>query len=239
MEKRAPKRQAKKTDIREIDFGRVPPQTLELEESVLGALMIEKDSFARISELLTTECFYKDNHQKIFKAISELFAKEDPVDLYTVTEQLRKQDELEEVGGPYYLATLTAKVASGAHLEFHAKIIAQKYVARELIRVSTDIQTKAFDDKYDIEDLIQEAEGQIFEVSQRNVKKDVTQIDPVIREALKRLEIASKQKEGFSGIQTGFHALDKITSGWQRSDLIIIAARPAMRSEERRVGKEC
>ena len=228
MEKKAPKRQNKKTDIREIDFGRVPPQALELEESVLGALMIETSSFPKVAEILTPDSFYKDAHQKIYKAIMDLSVKENPVDLYTVTEQLRKNEQLEEVGGPYYLATLTAKVASGAHLEYHAKIVAQKYVARELIRVSTDIQSKAFDEKYDIEDLLQEAEGQVFEVSQRNMKKDVTQIDPVITEALKRLQEAAKQKEGYSGIRTGFHALDKITSGWQRSDLIIIAARPAM-----------
>ncbi len=228
MAGRTSKKTATKTDIRDIDFGKVPPQALELEESILGALMIEKDSFAVVAELLQPGCFYKEAHEKIFKAIVDLSTKEDPVDVYTVTEQLKKNGTLEEVGGAYYIASLTAKVASAAHLEYHAKIISQKFLARELIRVSTDIQSQAFDDKTDIIDLIQEAEGQIFEVSQRNIKKDVQQIDPIIREALKRIQAAAARSEGLSGITSGFHALDAVTSGWQKSDLIVIAARPAM-----------
>ena len=152
---------------------------------------------------------------------------QEPIDMHTVTEQLRKNGTIDEVGGPYYITLLTAKVSSAAHLEYHSRIIVQKYLARELIRISTDIQGKAFDDKTDVDDLMQEAEGMLFEVSQRNLKKDVTQINPVIEEARNRMLLAAT-KQGSSGIPSGFHALDKITSGWQRSDLIIIAARPAM-----------
>ena len=189
--------------------------------------MIEKDAYSLISEILKPECFYKVAHQKIFEAIMTLAMHQEPVDMHTVTEQLRKSGTIDDVGGPYYITLLTAKVSSAAHLEYHARIIVQKFLARELIRISSEIQTKAFDDKSDVDDLMQEAEGLLFEVSQRNLKKDVTQISPVIDEAIKRMQLAAT-KQGTSGVTSGFHSLDKITSGWQRSDLIIIAARPAM-----------
>lgn len=209
------------------EFGKLPPQAPELEEAVLGAIMLEKDAYSLISEILKPECFYKVSHQKIFEAIMMLAVHQEPIDMHTVTEQLRKNGTIDEVGGAYYITLLTAKVSSAAHLEYHSRIIVQKYLARELIRVSTEIQTKAFDDKTDVDDLMQEAEGMLFEVSQRNLKKDVTQINPVIEEARNRMIIAAT-KQGASGVPSGFHVLDKITSGWQRSDLIIIAARPAM-----------
>ena len=151
-----------------------------------------------------------------------------PIDLLTVTEQLRTDGELDFVGGPIRISELTGRVASAAHVEFHARIIAQKFLARELIRFSSEIQEKAFDESNDVDDLLQDAEGRLFEISQRNLKKDVTIIAPVITEAIKQIEIASKRETGISGLQTGFHQLDKITSGWHNSDLIIIAARPAM-----------
>jgi len=210
------------------EYGKLPPQAVELEEDVLGAIMLEKDAYSIVSDLLRPECFYKEVHNKIYTAIVDLAIKQEPIDMHTVTEQLRKNGQLEEVGGAYYITMLTAKVASAAHIEFHARIISQKFLARELIRVSSEIQSKAFDDRVDVDDLMQEAEGMLFEVSQRNVKKDVTQINPVIDEAIKRIQAAANRPEGLSGVQSGFHGLDKITSGWQRSDLIIIAARPAM-----------
>jgi replicative DNA helicase len=215
------------TPIPANEYGKLPPQAPELEEAVLGAIMIEKDAYSLISEILKPECFYKVAHQKIFEAIMSLAVRQEPVDMHTVTEQLRKSGNIDEIGGPYYITLLTAKISSAAHLEYHSRIIAQKFLARELIRISSEIQTKAFDDKTDVDDLMQEAEGLLFEVSQRNLKKDVTQINPVIEEAIKRMEIAAT-KEGSSGVPSGFHALDKITSGWQKSDLIIMAARPAM-----------
>lgn len=210
------------------DMGRLQPQARELEEAVLGALMLEKDAYSIISEILKPECFYEKSHEMIYAAIVDLAASQRPVDMLTVTEQLRKRGELDQVGGPFYISQLTGKVASSAHIEYHARIIAQKYLARELISFTAMIQGKAFDETIDVEDLMQEAEGKLFEISQRNVKKDVTQINPVIKDAMDLLQKAANQKEGLSGTRTGFDALDKITSGWQNSDLIIIAARPAM-----------
>lgn len=210
------------------DMGRLQPQARELEEAVLGALMLEKDAYSIISEILKPECFYEKSHEMIYAAIVDLAASQRPVDMLTVTEQLRKRGELDQVGGPFYISQLTSKVASSAHIEYHARIIAQKYLARELISFTAMIQGKAFDETIDVEDLMQEAEGKLFEISQRNVKKDVTQINPVIKDAMDMLQKAANQKEGLSGTRTGFDALDKITSGWQNSDLIIIAARPAM-----------
>jgi len=221
---------SKKNTIQPVpanEYGKLPPQAPELEEAVLGAIMLEKDAYSIVSEILKPDCFYKMAHQKIFEAIMTLALHQEPIDMHTVTEQLRKSGNIDEVGGAYYITLLTAKVSSAAHLEYHARIIVQKYLARELIRVSSEIQNKAFDDKTDIDDLMQEAEGKLFELSQNSQKKDVTQINPVIEEARKRMQIAST-KQGASGVASGFHALDKITSGWQRSDLIIIAARPAM-----------
>ena len=210
------------------DMGRLQPQARELEEAVLGALMLEKDAYSIVSEILKPESFYEKAHEKIYAAIVDLAISQRPVDMLTVTEQLKKRGELEEVGGPFYISQLTSKVASSAHIEYHARIIAQKYLARELISFTAMIQGKAFDESIDVEDLMQEAEGKLFEISQRNVKKDVTQINPVIKEAMVMLEKAANQKEGLSGLRTGFEGLDKMTSGWQNSDLIIIAARPAM-----------
>ena len=210
------------------EMGRLQPQAPELEEAVLGALMLEKDAYSIVSEILKPECFYEKAHELIYAAIVDLAVQQLPIDMMTVTEQLRKRGDLDQVGGPYYIAQLTSKVASSAHIEYHARIIAQKYLARELISFSSQIQSKAFDETTDVDDLMQEAEGKLFEISQRNVKKDVTQINPVIKEALKMLENAANQKEGLSGLRTGFDGLDKITSGWQNSDLVIIAARPAM-----------
>lgn len=210
------------------DMGRMQPQARELEEAVLGALMLEKDAYSMISEILKPECFYEKSHELIYAAVVDLAMSQRPVDMLTVTEQLKKRGDLDAVGGAFYIAQLTSKVASSAHIEYHARIIAQKYLARELISFTAQIQGKAFDETIDVEDLMQEAEGKLFEISQRNVKKDVTQINPVIKDAMDLLQKAANQKEGLSGLRTGFQGLDKMTSGWQNSDLVIIAARPAM-----------
>ena len=210
------------------EIGKIQPQARELEEAVLGALMLEKDAYSLVSDILKPESFYDPIHQTIYSAIVNLAIRQAPIDMLTVVEGLRKSGELDTVGGPVYVAQLTEKVASAAHIEFHARIIAQKYLARELISFSSQVTNKAFDETSDVDDLMQEAESKLFEISQRNVKKDVTQINPIIKEALNLLEIAANRPEGLSGLQTGFTNLDKITSGWQNSDLVIIAARPAM-----------
>lgn len=207
--------------------GKIPPQAPEIEASVIGALMLEQDAFSDVCDILTPESFYDLRYAKIYRAISVLVTQDRPVDLVTVTEELRKEGVLEEIGGEYFLAQLTSNVLTGAHSDYHAHIVEQKFLARELIRISNDIQTTAYEDSTDVDELINLAEGKIFELSQKNIRKKVEQIDPIIREALKRIGDAAN-KEGLSGLTSGFKELDKITSGWQPSDLIIIAARPAM-----------
>ncbi len=208
--------------------GRQLPQDKDLEEAVLGALMLEKDAYTIVCDILKAESFYEPANRKIYEAIQSLGASQQPIDMLTVTEQLRLNGTLDEVGGPMFVSELTSRVASGAHVDYHARIVAQKYLARELITFASDIERKAFDESNDVDDLMQEAEGKLFEISQRNVKKDVTQIDPVIGQAIEQIQAAANRTSGLSGLETGFHELDKLTSGWQNSDLIIIAARPAM-----------
>ena len=210
------------------DMGKLPPQALELEESVLGALMIEKDAYASIADLLRPESFYADRNAHIFDAIRSLAAKDAPIDLLSVVEQLKSMGTLEKAGGVVYLSELTRRVASAAHLRYHAQIVAQKATARDLISVACQIEEKGYDETQDVDVLLHEAEGSIFEISQRAQKRDVTQIDPVIEEAFERMRKAAKNEGNISGVPSGITALDKITSGWQKSDLIIIAARPAM-----------
>ena len=208
--------------------GRMMPRDKEVEEAVLGALMLEKDAYTTVCDILKPESFYEPAHQRIYEAIQSLGAAQKPIDMLTVVEQLRLNNTLDEVGGPVVISELTSRVASGAHVEFHARIVAQKYLARELITFASSIEGKAFDESNDVDDLLQEAEGKLFEISQRNVKKDVTQIDPVIGQAIEQIQSAANRTSGLSGLESGYHKLDQLTSGWQNSDLIIIAARPAM-----------
>lgn len=210
------------------NFGHLQPQAVELEKAVLGALLIEKDAYYQVSEILKPESFYDKRHQTIYETIRRLNLEEKPVDVLTVTEELAASKKLEDIGGPYYIAELSSLVSSSAHIEYHARVVAQKALARELITYTSGIETKAFDPSTDIDVLMQEAEGQLFNLSQSNVKKEYTQIDPVIKEAYDMLQKAAARTDGMSGIPSGFHALDKMTSGWQNSDLVILAARPAM-----------
>lgn len=210
------------------DMGKLPPQAVELEDSVLGALMIEKDAYATVAELIRPESFYKDQNRMVYEAIRALAAKDQPIDMLSVAEKLKSLGNLDKAGGAVYLSELTRKVASTAHLTYHAQVVAQKATARELIQMAARIEEAAYDETQDVEDLMQVAESDIFEISQRAQKRDVTQIDPVIAEAFERMRKASKNEGNISGIPSGFKALDKITSGWQKSDLVIIAARPAM-----------
>jgi len=209
-------------------YAHVQPQATDIEKAVLGALMIDKDAYAVVCELLYPESFYEPRNQKIYTAIRELSLHELPVDIWTVTEQLARQGDLEDVGGPGYIAELSAKVASSANVEYHARIIAQKSLARQLISFAGNIETKAFDETVDVDELMQETEGALFELGQRNLKKDYTQIDPVIKNAIEVIQKAAGNKDGMTGVPTGYHKLDDITSGWQASDLVIIAGRPAM-----------
>lgn len=209
-------------------LGTVPPQAVELEEAVLGALMLESDSIIAVQEYITADTFYTEEHRIIYKAIETLSAELKPIDLYTVTEQLKARKELKKVGGAAYLAQLTQKVGSAANVEFHAKIIAQKYVQRELIRSATEIQRRSYDEDQDVTDLIGFAEGEIFKVAEGHVKRSVQNAKDILAKALAQIEEASKNSSAFNGVPSGFMALDRVTMGWQPSDLIIIAARPSM-----------
>ena len=209
-------------------FGHLQPQATEMEKAVLGALMIDKDAYAIVCEILRPESFYEPRNQMVYAAIRDLSMEEKPVDMLTVTDQLAKSGNLEQVGGPGYIAELSSGVATSANIEYHANVIAQKSLARQLISFSSMIQTKAFDETIDVEDLMQEAEGSLFELSQHNMKKDYTAIDPVIAQAVKGIQDAAKNTDGLTGVSTGYYKLDDITSGWQASDLVIIAGRPAM-----------
>jgi replicative DNA helicase len=209
-------------------YGKLPPQAIEVEEAVLGALMLERDAYVTVADIIDTSSFYKEEHQKIFEAIKDLSANEKPVDLLMVTQELKDRDQLNAVGGPGYITQLTRRVASAAHLEFHSRIIAQKFIQRELIRVSSEIQGKSYDDTLDVDDLIDFSESSLFKVAERNIKKETVPIKPVLNEAIIQIEKARNQKDGLSGVPSGFTAIDRITSGWQKTDLVIVAARPSM-----------
>lgn len=209
-------------------YAHIQPQATDIERIVLGALMIDKDAFSVVSEILRPETFYEPRNQKVYKAIQTLSIDENPVDIMTVTEELKKEDTLEDVGGAPYILELSSHVASSAHIEYHAKILAQKYLARQLISFAGVIETKAFDETVDVDELMQEAEGSLFELSQKNMRQDFVHINPVVKQAVDILQKAAANKGGLTGIPTGYDKLDDYTAGWQRSDLVIIAGRPAM-----------
>lgn len=212
-----------------IEGGKLPPQALELEEAVLGAIMLESDVLNDVLDILTPESFYKDSNQKIYAAILELSADSEPIDLLTVSQKLRSKGELEIVGGNFYISQLTTKVASGANAEYHARIIVEKYIQRSLIRVSSQLTKKAYEDSSDVLELLDSAQQELFNITEGNIKKSFDSIEDIMALAIEQIEEAkNNNKDGVTGVPTGFAVLDKVTSGWQPSDLIIIAARPAM-----------
>ncbi len=208
--------------------GVTPPQARELEEAVLGALMLEKDSIIAVQEYISPDAFYVDTHKIIYKAIEDISTELKPVDIYTVAERLRIEKNLDIVGGAGYLAELTQKVDSAANVEFHAKIIAQKFVQRELIRSASEIQKRSYDESVDVTELIGFAEGEIFKVAEGHVKRSVQSARDILTQALMQIEEAAKNDNAFNGVPSGFNAIDAKTLGWQLSDLIIVAARPSM-----------
>jgi replicative DNA helicase len=210
------------------EIGKLPPQAVELEEAVLGALMLEKDALTAVIDVLQPKSFYKEAHGRIFSAIQNLFQRSEPIDILTVTQELKRTGELEIVGGAYYISQLTNRVASSANVEFHARIIAQKYIQRELIRISSDTIREAYDDTADVFDLLDNAERNLFSVVEGNIRKNYDKMSSLISQAMLQIEAAKNQKSGVSGVPSGFTDLDRMTSGWQPSDLVILAARPAM-----------
>ena len=222
----SPKNQNKGTVIN-LEQGKIPPQALDLEEAVLGAMMIDKKGVDDVIDILHEDVFYKPAHRFIYEAIFKLFENSEPIDLLTVSNQLRKDEKLDSVGGDFYLIGLSQKVSSAAHIEFHARIILQKFIQRRLITISSEIITNSYDETFDVFDLLDEAETKLFEITQGNLKKSSETSHDLVVQALKKIEEISNQ-EGMSGVATGFSKLDALTSGWQPSDLIILAARPGM-----------
>ncbi|MEN1785003.1 MAG: replicative DNA helicase [Bacteroidota bacterium] len=220
-------RRIDKSTIINLERGKLPPQAVDLEEVVIGAMMIDKKGVDEVIDILHPDVFYKEAHRYIYEAIFNLFESSEPVDLLTVSSQLKKQGYLEAIGGDFYLIQLTQKVASSAHIEFHARIILQKYIQRSLIKISSEIIEDAYADSTDVFDLLDNAEAKLYEVTQGNLKRSAETAQNLVIQAKKRIEEIAN-KEGLSGIPTGFDKLDKLTSGWQPSDLVIIAARPGM-----------
>ena len=219
--------QVDKSTLINLEKGKIPPQAVELEEAVLGAMMIDKKGVDDVIDILHPDAFYKDANKFIFSAIFQLFENSEPIDLLTVSNQLKKDAKLDAVGGDFYLISLTQKVASSAHIEYHARIILQKFIQRSLIKISNEIIEDAYDETTDVFDLLDTAESKLYEVTQGNIKKSSETAQSLVIQAKKKIEEISN-KEGLSGISTGFTKLDELTSGWQPSDLIIVAARPGM-----------
>ncbi len=227
MAKKTTKRLISATSTQKID-GKLQPQAIELEEAVLGALMIDNESLSDTIDSLQPEYFYKPDNQKIFEAIINLFNSSKPVDILTVSEELKRMGDLEAIGGMLYISQLTNNVSSSSNTEFHARIIAEKFIKRSLISISNNIIGDAFNDTIDIFDLLNTAEEKLFNVTEGTLRKSYDKMSILIKGALDNIEVLRQKEDGLSGVPSGFTKLDRVTSGWQKSDLVIIAARPGM-----------
>ena len=219
--------QNEKSSVVNINDGKLPPQAIDLEEAVIGAMLIDEKGVDEVIEILIPDVFYKKSHQLIFESIERLFKNSEPIDLLTVSADLKKSKNLKNVGGEFYLIELSQKVSSSAHIEHHARIIQQKFIQRKLIQISNEVINKAYDESTDVLDLLDQAESKLYDVTQGHLKKSSVSAEDLVREAKKKIDEISK-KDGLSDVSSGFDKLDKITSGWQPSDLIIIASRPGM-----------
>ncbi len=215
-------------DMGNMVFGKVPPQSKELEEAVLGAIMLEKSAFDTVIEILKAECFYVEANQQIFKAMVSLAQKSMPIDLLTVVEELKFKGELDTVGGPYYVSKLTNAVVSSANIEAHSRIVLQKFIQRELIRISGEIIGDAYEDTTDVFDLLDDAESKLFEITNSHLRKNFDDINTVLVKTIQRIEDMRNRDEDITGVSSGFPSLDKLTYGWQPTDLIVLAARPSV-----------
>ncbi len=212
----------------EEQHGKVPPQAVDLEEAVLGALMLEKDALTNVIDILQPDSFYKDAHNRIYAAIQRLFQRSEPIDLLTVKNELQKTGELEMVGGAYFLTQLTNRISSAANIEYHSRIISQKHIQRELIRISSDTIRDAYDETTDVFTLLDTAEKNLFQVAEGNIRKNYDSMATLIKQAKEQIKKAGEKGEGVNGVPSGFAELDQLTSGWQPGDLLILAARPGM-----------
>ncbi|MFO8130433.1 MAG: replicative DNA helicase [Bacteroidales bacterium] len=210
------------------EMGKVPPQAVDLEEAILGAIMLEKDALTAVIDILKPEVFYKEHHQIIYKAIHRLFAKSEPVDILTVTNELKNSGELDVVGGAYTITLLTNRIASTANVEYHVRIVTQKYIQRELIKISSEIIKDAFEDTTDVFDLLDKAEQNLFSVSETNLRRNYDDMQSLVKEAIHEIEAARADEGHLRGVPSGFTEIDRVTAGFQKSDLIILASRPGM-----------
>jgi replicative DNA helicase len=214
-------------DISE-SLGKLPPQALELEEAVLGALMLEKSALNAVVEFLKPEHFYSEAHREIYNSIIQLFKSSEPVDMRTVVAQLRKDGKIELVGGAYYIAELTSKVSSAANIEYHARVVIEMAIKRDLIQIASQVHQDAYEDTTDVFELLDKTEQSIFAISDSNLRKNYDNMKNLMYRAIQELQKLKEHKDGLTGVPTGFSSLDRMTSGWQNSDLVIIAARPGM-----------
>jgi replicative DNA helicase len=212
----------------EPERARIPPQNTEAEASLLGAILIDPDAIVKVADIVSADDFYEERHRRIFEAVSQLYEKHSPIDVLTLSDQLRATGFLESVGGAAYLTELTNFVPTAAHAEQYAEIVAQKALRRRLIKASQDIVGLGFDEAKNLQELIEEAETRLFEVSQRHVKQDITSLETILSESFDRLDELHKDKGKIRGVPTGFKDMDNILAGLQRSDLFILAARPSM-----------
>lgn len=215
-------------DLSTMVYGKVPPQAKDLEEAVLGAIMLEKSAFDTVVEILKPECFYVESHQRIYRSMQTLQQKNQPIDILTVVEELKLREELDIIGGPYYVTRLTNAVISSANIESHSRIILQKFIQRELIRISGEIIGDAYEDSTDVFDLLDDAESKLFEITNNHLRKNFDSIDSVLVKTVQRIEDMRHRNEDITGVPTGFASLDRVTYGWQSTDLIILAARPSV-----------
>src|SRR5579872_6289130 len=215
-------------DLGTMVYGKIPPQAKELEEAVLGAIMLEKSAFDTVVEILKPECFYVDAHQRVYRSMQGLSQKSQPIDILTVVEELRIREELDIVGGAYFVTKLTNAVVSAANIEAHSRIILQKFIQRELIRISGEIIGDAYEDSTDVFDLLDDAESKLFEITNNHLRKNFDSIDTVLVKTIQRIEDMRHKQEEITGVPSGFVSLDRITYGWQPTDLIILAARPSV-----------
>src|SRR5678815_5079633 len=222
------KRRKSSLDLSTMVYGKVPPQAKDLEEAVLGAIMLEKNAFDTVAEILKPECFYVEGHQRIFRCMQSLAQKSQPIDILTVVEELRTKEELEMIGGAYYVTKLTNTVVSAANIQTHSRIILQKFIQRELIRISSEIIGDAYEDSTDVFDLLDEAESKLFEITNNHLRKNFDTIDSVLVKTIQRIEDLRHKNEDITGVPSGYPSLDRVTYGWQSTDLIILAARPAV-----------
>jgi replicative DNA helicase len=215
-------------DLSTMVYGKVPPQAKDLEEAVLGAIMLEKSAFDTVVEILKPECFYVESHQRIYRAMQGLQQKNQPIDILTVVEELKFREELDIVGGPYFVTRLTNAVISSANIDAHSRIILQKFIQRELIRISGEIIGDAYEDSTDVFDLLDDAESKLFEITNNHLRKNFDSIDTVLVKTVQRIEDMRHRNEDVTGVPSGFTSLDTVTYGWQATDLIILAARPSV-----------